>query len=75
MRNPYPLPRIVDTMQQLEGFQYDTELYLNMGYYSINIFFESYNLTTIVTEFWKFRTGTCLKNFLSKYIPDKNYPC
>ena len=30
-RKPYPLPRISDTLQQLEGFQYATSLDLNMG--------------------------------------------
>ena len=31
VRNPYPLPRIVETMQQLELFQYATALDLNEG--------------------------------------------
>ena len=35
VRNPYPLPRIYETMQQVEGFQYATALDLNMGYYTI----------------------------------------
>ena len=34
-RKPYPLPRISDTLQQLEGFQYATSLDMNMGYYHI----------------------------------------
>ena len=29
--NPYPLPRIDETIQQLEGFQYTKSLDLNMG--------------------------------------------
>ena len=29
--NPYPLPRIGETVQQLEGLQYATELDLKMG--------------------------------------------
>ena len=37
-RNPYPLPRIGETMQQLEGFQCDAALDLNTGYYTIRIF-------------------------------------
>ena len=32
VRKPYHLPRIGETMQQLEGFQYATALDLNMGY-------------------------------------------
>ena len=55
VRNPYPLPRIVKTMQQLEGFQYGTALYLNMEYHTIRRFPASQDMTTIVTEFDKFR--------------------
>ena len=52
---PYPLPRICETMQQLEGFQYATALDLNMGYYTIDILPKSCDLTTIVTEFGRFK--------------------
>ena len=31
VRNPYPLPRIVETMQKLEVFKYATSLDLKMG--------------------------------------------
>ena len=55
VRNPYPLPGIGDTMQKPQGFQYVTVLELNMGYYIIDILPKSCNLTTIVTEFGKFR--------------------
>ena len=54
-RNPYPLPIIGDTMQQLEGFQYATSLYLNMGHYNISLSPTSQDMTTIVTEFGKFK--------------------
>ena len=38
VRKPYLIPRIGDTMQQLEGFQYATALDLNiMGYYTIQL--------------------------------------
>ena len=37
VRKPYPLPIIGETMHQLEGFQYATELYLNMVYYTIRL--------------------------------------
>ena len=36
-RNPYHLPRIGETMQQLESFQYATALDLKIGYYTIRI--------------------------------------
>ena len=55
VRKPYPLPRIGDTMQKLEVFQYATALYLNMGYYTIMISPASQDMTTVVTEFEKFR--------------------
>ena len=48
---PYPLPRIGDTLQQLEGFKYATSLDLNMGYYHIRLSPESSQMCTIVTEF------------------------
>ena len=42
-------------MHQLEGFQYTTSLELNMGYYTIKVSTKICDLTTIVTEFVKFR--------------------
>ena len=51
VRNPYPLPRIGETMQQLEGFQYATALYLKIGYYTIGLFPASQHMTTIINEF------------------------
>ena len=42
-------------MQQLEGFQYATELYPNMGYYTIKLSPACQYMTTIVTEFEKFK--------------------
>ena len=55
VRKPYPIPRIGETMQQLEGFQFATALDLNMGYYTIDLAESSKDITTIVTEFGKFR--------------------
>ena len=56
---PFPIPRIVDTLQQLEGFMFATALDLNMSYYTILLAECSNSITTIVTEFSKFRY-TCL---------------
>ena len=50
----YPLTRINDTMQELEGFHYATLLNINMGYYNIWISPASQEMITIVTEFEKF---------------------
>ena len=55
VRKPYPIPRIADTLQQMEGFKYATALDLNMGYYTIRLDAKSKDITTIVTEFGKFR--------------------
>ena len=55
VRKPYPLPRIADTLQQLEGFKYASAIDLNMGYYTIPLAECSKDITTIVTEFGKFR--------------------
>ena len=54
-RKPYPLPRISDTLQELEGFRYASSLDLNMGYYRIRLSEKSSDMCTIVTEFGKFR--------------------
>ena len=54
-RKPYPLPRISDTLQQLEGFTYATSLDINMGYYHIRLTPEASDMCTIVTEFGKYR--------------------
>ncbi|GFH50707.1 hypothetical protein CTEN210_07183 [Chaetoceros tenuissimus] len=59
VRKPFPIPRIADTLQQLEGFTFATALDLNMGYYIIPLAECSKDITTIVTEFGKFRY-TCL---------------
>ena len=37
VRKAYPLPRIGETMQQMEGFQYVNSLDLNMGYYNLRL--------------------------------------
>ena len=51
----YPLPRIGEKIQHLEGFQYATVLYLKMGYYTIRLLPTSQDMTKIVNEFRKFR--------------------
>ena len=52
---PFPIPRIVNTLQQLEGFTFATALDLNIGYYTIPLAECSKDVTTTVTEFGKFR--------------------
>ena len=64
-RKPYPLPETKETIQQLVGFQYATELYIKMGYYTIRLSYYSQDMATIITEFWKliyncFPLGMCV---------------
>lgn len=55
VRETFPLPRIIDEVQQMESFNYASALDLNMGYYTIQVHPESKDCLTIVTEFGKFR--------------------
>ena len=54
-QKPYPIPRIGDTMQQFEGFQFATTLDLKTGYYTIQLDTKPKDITNIVTEFGKFQ--------------------
>ena len=55
VRNTYPLPRIGETMQQLEKFQYATALDINMVYYTVRLSPWSEFMLTIVSEIGTFR--------------------
>jgi hypothetical protein len=53
-RKPFPLPKIQDMLQKLEGFWYATSLDLNMGYYHILLTPWSSKLCTIVLPWGKY---------------------
>jgi hypothetical protein len=53
-RKPYPLPKITDMLQKLEGFMYATSLDLNMGYYHMLLTPFSSRLCTIVLPWGKY---------------------
>ena len=53
-RKPFPLPKIQDLLQKLEGFTYATSLDLNMGYYHIQLTPEASRLCTIVLPWGKY---------------------
>jgi hypothetical protein len=53
-RKPFPLPRINDMLQKLEGFQYATSLDLNMGYYHILLTPNASKLCTVVLPWGKY---------------------
>ena len=54
VRKPYMLPRIVDTMHNMELFQYETALELDIGCYTIRLFPAIQDMTKIVNEFGEF---------------------
>ena len=51
---PYPLPKIQDMLQKLEGFTWATSLDLNMGYYHILLSPYSRSLCTVVFPWGKY---------------------
>ena len=53
-RKPYPLPKISDILQKLEGFMYATSLDLNMGYYHMILTPFARRLCTIVLPWGKY---------------------
>ena len=53
-RKPFPLPKIQDLLQKLEGFTYATSLDLNMGYYHIQLTPNARRLCTIVMPWGKY---------------------
>lgn len=55
VRKPYPLPKINDMIQKLEGFQYATALDLNMGYYTLRLDPRSSEICTIILPWGKYR--------------------
>ena len=69
VRKPYPLPRIGDTMQKLEVFQYATALDLNIVYYTRRLSPSIKDMATIATKFEEFRYN-CLPMYMctSGYI-------
>ena len=74
-RKPYPLPRIGETMQQLKGFKCATVLYLNMEYYTIRISPAIQYMTTIVTEFGKFKYNFLPMGMCAwKILPEAHMP-
>ena len=54
LRKPFPIPRIMETLQPSEGFTFASVLDFNTGYYTLPQHECSKDSTTIVTEFGKF---------------------
>ena len=55
VRRPYPIPKIADVLQKLEGIKFATSLDLNMGYYTVRLDLESQKLCTIITPWGKYQ--------------------
>ena len=53
-QKPWPLPKIVETLQQLEGFSFASQLDLNMGYYTIRLDPDSSKICTIILPWGKY---------------------
>ena len=45
---PYPMPKILEMLLNIEGFKYASLLYLNMGYHHIRLRKQASNLCTII---------------------------
>ncbi|MGL4607750.1 MAG: reverse transcriptase family protein, partial [Eubacteriaceae bacterium] len=54
LRHPFPIPKIQDLLQKLQGFRYGTSLDLNMGYYHIELDLATKELCTIVLPWGKY---------------------
>ena len=53
-RKPYPIPKIQDMLQKLEGFNYATSLDLTMGYYHIRLTPQASSYCTVVFPWGKY---------------------
>ncbi len=54
IRKPYPIPKISTTLQELEGFTYETTIDLNMGYYTIKLDPTAAEMCTIIFPWGKY---------------------
>lgn len=54
IRKPFPMPKISQVLQELEGFTYATQLDLNMGYYTIRLDPDASRICTIVLPWGKY---------------------
>ena len=53
-RHPFPIPKIQDLLQKLEGFMWATSLDLNMGYYHIELTPQAARKCTVVLPWGKY---------------------
>ena len=55
IRKPYPIPKISDVLQKIEGITYATSLDLNMGYYTLRLDPDAQKICTIITPWGKYQ--------------------
>ena len=48
VHKPYLIPKIINVMQKLEGFQWASSLNLNMGYYTIFLNPDAQKICTLI---------------------------
>ncbi len=53
-RKPFPIPKINNILQELQGFTYATALDLNMGYFSIRLDPDASKICTIIMLWGKY---------------------
>jgi hypothetical protein len=54
VRKPFPIPKIITVLQELEGFFFATALDLNMGYYTIRLDPDASKICTIIFPWGKY---------------------
>jgi hypothetical protein len=54
LTTPYPIPKIITTLHELEGFTYAKSLDLNMGYYTIKLEPTASEMCTIMIPWGKY---------------------
>ncbi len=54
IRKPYPIPKIIFVLQELDGFTFATSLDLNMGYYILRIDRNAQKICTLILPWGKY---------------------
>ena len=54
VRTPWPIPKISDVLQELEGFTFATSIDLNMGHWTICLDPDAQNICTIILPWEKY---------------------
>ena len=55
IRKPYPIPKIADVLQKLEGVKFAISLDPNLGYFTVRLEPDSQKICTIITPWGKYQ--------------------